>query len=159
MSRRISDFTLERDKFQQLTLVWKDGRRISGVEPARAFPISAPEGFVSIRDAEGHVLVRIEDLGDLPPDVREILENELALREFVPVVLRIESVSAETDPARWSVVTDRGPTTFVMEDSDNDVRRLGPHRILLVDSHDIRYLIPDTRRLNAVGRKILYQYL
>ena len=46
-----------------------------------------------------------------------------------------------------------------MEDSDNDVRRLGPNRILLVDTHGIRYLIPDTRRLDAVSRRILDRYL
>lgn len=159
MSHQILDFTLERDNFQQLVLIWKDGRRISGVEPVRAFPISAPEGFVSICDAEGHMLARIENIDDLSADVRTVLENELALREFVPVVLRIESVSAENDPSQWNVVTDRGPTTFLMEDSDNDIRRLGPHRILLADSHGIRYSIPDTRRMNVASRKVLDRYL
>ena len=57
------------------------------------------------------------------------------------------------------VVTNRGPTTFLMEDSDNDVRRLGPNRILLVDIHGIRYLIADTRRLDAASRRILDRYL
>jgi len=159
MNRTTLDFTLERDKFQQIVFVWNDGRRISGVDPVRAFPISEPAGFVSICGPDGGLLARIDNLDDLPSDVRKILENELALREFVPVVLRIESVSAENDPSQWNVITDRGPTTFLMEESDNDVRRLGPHRVLLVDSHGIRYLIPDTRRLNAAGRRILDRYL
>ena len=83
------DFTLERDAWQQLVLVWKDGRRVPGVEPVRAFPISAPEGFLSICDADGHVLIRVNDFGELPAEVRTMLEEELSRREFVPIVSRI----------------------------------------------------------------------
>ena len=72
---------------------------------------------------------------------------------------RIEWVQAEVDPSQWSIVTDRGPTTFLMEDSDNDVRRLGPYRILLVDTHGVRYLISDTRKLDGTSRRILDRYL
>ena len=159
MNRTTLDFTLERDKFQQIVLVWNDGRRISGVDPVRAFPISKPAGFVSICGPDGGLLARIDNLDDLPSDVRAILENELTLREFVPVVLRIESISAGSDPSEWKVVTDRGPATFLMEDSDNDVRRLGPYRVMLVDTHGIRYMVPDARRLNAAGRRLLDRYL
>jgi hypothetical protein len=153
------DFTLEYDAWGQLVLACADGRRYVGVEPARAFPISGPDGFLSICDAEGHELTCIENPGSLRPDVRRILEEELARREFVPVVQRIQRVLADSDPSEWRIVTDRGVTTFLMEDSDNDVRRLGPNRILLVDTHGIRYLIPDTRRLDAGSRRILERYL
>ena len=136
-----------------------DGRRLEGVEVARAFPISAPGEFVSICDAEGHEVLCIEDPDALPAEVREVVERELARREFVPTVVRIVEVFAETDPSEWRIVTDRGPTTFLMEDSDKDVRRLGPNRILLVDTHGIRYLIPDVRRLDGASRRILDRYL
>lgn len=154
-----ADFTLQRDVWGQLVLTLADGRRLVGVEVARAFPISAPAEYVSICDAEGHEVMCIEDPSALPPAVLAILDEELARREFLPIVLRIEEVFADTDPSQWRIVTDRGPTTFWMEDSDNDVRRLGPNRILLVDSHDIRYLIADTRRLDGVSRRILGRYL
>jgi hypothetical protein len=154
-----NDFTLERDDYGRLVLTYADGRRTVGVELARAFPISASEGFVSICDADGHELLYIEDTTALPAEVRRTLEQELSQRAFVPVVERIERVLAETDPSEWQIVTDRGPTTFLMGDSDNDVRRLAPHRILLVDTHGIRYLIADTRRLDATSRRILDRYL
>ncbi|MCE5266406.1 MAG: DUF1854 domain-containing protein [Planctomycetaceae bacterium] len=153
------DFALERDAWGQLVLIQADGRRITGVEPARAFPISAPDGVLSICDSEGRELLCIEDPSKLQPEVRRALDEALTQRDFVPVVVRIESVAADADPSRWEVVTDRGPTEFLMEDSDNDVRRLGAHRILLVDSHGIRYLIPDTRRLDANSRRVLDRYL
>jgi hypothetical protein len=154
-----ADFALEHDAWGRLVLSCADGRRYVDVEPARAFPISGPEGFVSICDAEGHELTCIENLGSLQPEIRRILEEDLARREFVPVVSRIWRVIADHDPSEWQIVTDRGSTTFLMEDSDNDVRRLGTYRILLVDTHGIRYLIPDTRRLDSASRRILERYL
>jgi hypothetical protein len=152
-------FTLQRDAWGQLILVTADGRRLVGVEVVRSFPISAPGEHVSICDAEGHEVICVEDPSELPPAVLDTLDEELTRREFVPIVLRIERVFAEADPSQWSIVTDRGPTSFLMEDSDNDVRRLGPSRILLVDTHGIRYLIPDTRRLDVLSRRILDRYL
>jgi hypothetical protein len=154
-----ADFTLEYDAWGQLVLTCTDGRRFVGVETARAFPISGPNGFIAICDAEGHELSCVEDPSSLRPEVRRVLEEELSRREFVPVVQRIQRVLADHDPSEWRIVTDRGPTTFLMEDSDNDVRRLGVNRILLVDTHGIRYLIPDTRRLDAASRRILERYL
>jgi len=158
-AQALDDFTLQRNAWGQLVLTYADGRRLEGVEPVRAFPISGPEGFLSICDAEGHELLHIEDTHALPPEIRRILKEELARREFVPVVVRIERVHAETDPSEWHVVTDRGPTTFLLEDSDNDVRHLGASRILLLDTHGIRYLIPDARRLDTASRRILERYL
>jgi hypothetical protein len=152
-------FSLQRNAWGKLVLSLADGRQLVGVEVARAFPISAPGEHVSICDAEGHEVLCIEDPSTLPPKVLDVLDDELARREFVPIVVRIEKVLADSDPSQWRIVTDRGPTEFLMEDSDNDVRRLGPNRILLVDTHGIRYLIPDTRRLDGVSRRILDRYL
>jgi hypothetical protein len=154
-----NDFTLARDAWGRLVLTISDGRRLEGVEAARAFPISASDEYVSICDAEGHEVLCIENPGDLPTAMQKILNDELARREFVPVVMQIEKVSADSDPSQWSIITDRGPTSFLMEDSDNDVRRLGSHSILLVDTHGIRYLIPDTRKLDGASRRILDKYL
>ncbi len=153
------DFTLDRDAWGRLVLTLADQRRTENVEIVRAFPISAPHEVVSICDAGGHEILTIDDLGSLPHRLREVVEKELFDREFTPVVERIESVAADADPSQWRVTTNRGPTTFLMEDSDNDVRRLGPDRILLVDAHGIRYLIPDARRLDAASRRILDRYL
>jgi hypothetical protein len=154
-----NDFTLERDAWGQLVMRCADGRQFVGVEPVRAFPISGRDGFLSICDAEGHELTCVEEPSRLSPDVRRTLEDELAGREFMPVVQRVEQVRAETDPSEWHIVTDRGPVTFLMEDSDDDVRRLGPNSFLLVDAHGIRYLISDVQQLDAASRRILERYL
>jgi len=153
------EFSLEQDAWGQLVLVLGDGRRFEGIEVARAFPISAPGEYISISDATGHEILCIEDPGKLPPHLIKILEEELSRREFVPVVKRIARIAADSDPSQWEIETDRGATTFLMEDSDNDLRRLGPYRILLTDTHGIRYLINDARRLDAASRRLLDRYM
>jgi len=154
-----SAFFLSRNGWGRLVLTWPDGRSVEGVVPIRAFPISAPDGFLSLCDGDGHELLFFESLDELAPQARSLIEEELARREFLPIVLRIVRVQADTDPAHWRVITDRGPTEFFMEDSDNDVRRLGTNSILLIDSQGTRYLIPDVRRLDTVSRRILDRYL
>ncbi len=133
------------------------GQRHVGVEPVRDFPLSDPQHWISIVDAEGREIICVEDLAQLSSDVRKTLEDELARREFVPVIERIERVTS-SDPAEWKVRTDRGPTTFVLK-NEEDVRRLGTSSILVIDDHGIRYLIPDYHALDTASRKILERYL
>jgi hypothetical protein len=150
-------FSLERDVFGQLVLTDADGRQWSGVEPARAFPISCAEEWISLCDAEGHEVLCVRNFDELPPDLRSMLEEELSRREFVPLIKSILRVADDTDPSEWEVETDRGTTTFLL-DSEDDVRRLGPYRALFIDTHGIRYLIPDMRKLDAHSRRIMDRY-
>ena len=152
-------FALERDAWGDLVMTAAGQGRVAGVRAVRAFPISAPHGYLSLCDAEGHELLAIEDRSLLPAEVRRTIDEELSRSEFMPVVTGIERVLADRNPSQWQIVTDRGPTSFLMDDADNDVRRLGPTRILLVDTHGVRYLIPDTRRLDPASRRILDWYL
>lgn len=150
-------FGLKHDEWGRLVLIDADGRRHVGVEPVRAYPISDPAHWVSIVDHEGREVAFVEDLATLPEAVRTVLEEDLATREFVPVLKRIVRVSGDTSPAEWDVETDRGPTRFTVN-AEDDVRRLGPHRALVVDAQGLRYLIPDTRTLDAHGRRSLERY-
>ena len=150
-------FQLHRDAFERLILTDADGRKLVGVEPVRAFPISSPQEWLSIIDSEGHEVLCIREFDKLPPETQEILAEEFAKREFVPIIQLITSVSADVDPSEWHVETDHGPTSFLL-DSEDDVRRLGPYKALFIDTHGIRYLIPDTRTLDYASRRILDRY-
>lgn len=141
-------------------LVFSDaaGRAHAGVEPVRAFPVSDPNHGIAICDAAGHEILWIDNLEDLPGPARRVLEEELARRELMPHIRRIKTVSAPVEPSEWEVETDRGPTRFILDSEDN-VRRLGEHRAMIVDAHGLRYLIPDLRVLDATSRRLLERYL
>jgi hypothetical protein len=151
-------FRLHHDALGRLVLTEAGGREHVDVEPARAFPISDPENRISIRDSHGHELRWIESLSDLPADVRSVLETDLRRREFIPIVKRIIHMTAFTEPSEWDVETDRGRTQFLLGNED-DVHRLDGHRAIIIDTHGIRFLIPDIRALDAHSRRILERYL
>jgi hypothetical protein len=152
------EFTLQHDARGRLVLVDAQGQPHAGVEPVRGFPISDPDHWISICDADGRELVSVKDLAVLSPTVREFLERDLARREFVPTIHRVVGVPADTEPTEWEVDTDRGRTRFLLNSAD-DVRRLGPNRVLVIDTQGIRYLIEDVRRLDATSRRILERYV
>ncbi|WP_295585403.1 DUF1854 domain-containing protein [uncultured Lamprocystis sp.] len=141
-------------------LVYRDetGGEHADAVPVRAFPITDPDHWVILCDAQGRELRCIEDLAALPDEVRTALEDELARREFVPQIRRVIQVSSYLEPAQWEVETDRGRTSFVLKTED-DVRRLGPYSALLLDSQGIRYLVADTRNLDSYGRRAVDRYL
>ncbi len=148
---------LYRDAFARLVMIDAAGQEYVGVEVVRAFPISQPDRWISICDADGHEILALDDIGQLSQEIRTVLLDELAKREFVPVIRRIVKVRDQTNPQECHVVTDRGPTSFCV-DSDEDIRRLEPRQVLIVDGHGIRYLIPDTRQLDSHSRRILDRY-
>jgi hypothetical protein len=151
-------FGLSRDAWGRLVLINADGIRHVGVEPVRAFPLSDPGRWISLCDGHGREIFAVQSLAELDPAIRRVLEEELAQREFVPVIRKIVRVSGETSPCDWDVETDRGATRFTL-DTEDDVRRLGPHRVLITDARKLRYQVPDTRALDAASRRILDRYL
>jgi hypothetical protein len=151
-------FTLERDQWGQLVFVAHDGTRHTSVAPTPLFPLSEPDHWVSIRNADGVELACVEDPNSLPTESQRLLKEEMARREFVPVIERIVRVSGNSEPCEWQVETDRGPTKFVLE-SEDDVRRIGEHQILIVDAHGTRYHIPDINAVDAKSRRIVEWYV
>ena len=128
------------------------------IDPIRLFPLSSPNQWIRLIDGNSTEIAIIEDLEILPETSRKILQEELSKREFVPQIKRIISVSGKSEPSEWLVLTDRGESSFVMQ-SENDVRRLNDHGVLIIDAYGIRYLIPDDRNLDAASLKYLEWYL
>jgi hypothetical protein len=157
-SARVPGFGLYHDEWGQLVLIDAEGARHLGVTPVRMFPFSDPDHWLSITDASGREIVCIEDLADLSPQIREVLQTDLSRREFVPVIRRIVHVSSILEPCEWVVDTDRGRTLFVLKTED-DVRRLGPNQALILDSAGVRYLISDIKGLDAPSRRVLERYV
>jgi hypothetical protein len=152
-------FVLERTPFGQLILTNAQGERFAGVLPVRAFPILAPEEGISLLSTEGHEVAWVDRLSDLPADYQNLIEDELAHREFMPVLVRIVDVSSFSTPCTWTVQTDRGRNEFVLR-GDEDIRRIGTGRSLLVaDAHGIHYLVPDQKALDAHSKRILDRFL
>jgi hypothetical protein len=151
-------FTIERNAHGLLLLTLADGTVHEGVVPVRAFPLAAPGEGLSLVGTDGRELAWVPQLGELPADARALVEEELATREFVPTVLRIEGVSSFSTPSTWSVVTDRGTTRFVLK-GEEDIRRLADGALLIASGEGINFRIADRWALDRKSRGVLERFL
>jgi hypothetical protein len=152
------DWTLSRHPQGQLQLTTREGQVHDGVLPVRAFPLAAPDESVSLVGSDGQELAWIERLSDLEPATLELMAGALAPREFMPRILRISAVTTYATPSTWSVDTDRGPAQLVLK-AEEDIRRLGQGRLLILDSRGIQFVVPDQFALDRGSRRILNRFL
>jgi hypothetical protein len=154
-----NSFALERNSFGKLILTNALGERFEGVVPVRAFPVQSPEDGISMVSLDGQEVAWIDQLKDVSQPAQALIQEELATREFMPVIRQIVSVTSFSTPCTWKVETDRGDTEFVLR-GDEDIRRIGGDGALLVaDSHGIQFLVRDHMALGAASRKILDRFL
>ncbi len=149
---------LHRDHFGKLVFTDEQGVAHVGTVPVQAFPIDAPGENVSLLSADGHELVFIPQLSGLDADSRSLIAEEIAQREFMPVIDRLMFVSTFATPSTWQVSTDRGMTSFVLK-GEEDIRRLKGGGLLITDSHGVTYRVHDMRALDRMSRKLLERFL
>ncbi|WP_211463906.1 cyanophycin metabolism-associated DUF1854 family protein [Collimonas silvisoli] len=154
----IHDFKLSRNAFGRLVYTGANGEVHEGAVPVRAFPIGAPDDGISLVNGDGQELAWISRLGDLPDATRAMVEKELASREFMPEIRRIQRVSSFTAPSTWYVETNRGDAAFTLK-GEEDIRRIVATSLLIADSHGVQFLIRDTQALDKASRKILDRFL
>ena len=153
-----ADFQLERQASGRLRLTAAGGVQHDGVVPVRAFPLAAPDDGVSLVDTDGHEVLWIAQLQAVPAPQRALLEEELALRDFVPEIRRLKSVSSFGTPSVWAVETDRGDTSFVLK-GEEDIRRLGRTALLIAGGQGVQYSVPDMTALDRASRRLLERFL
>jgi len=107
---------LERDSFGRLVFIDEHGNAHVGAYPVRAFPITAPAAGLSIMDQSGKELCWFPAIAAIPESELALIEEEIAAREFMPVIERINKVSTfaiSTPIAALRVFASRVRRTFV----------------------------------------------
>jgi hypothetical protein len=153
-------FRLARNPLGRLDYTGADGTQHEGVVPVRAFPIAAPSEGISIVSTEGKELAWIDHLDQLAPNERTLVDDELASREFVPVIHKLLRVSTFSTPSTWDIATDRGPTQLVLK-GEEDIRRLPGNRasLLITSGHGIVFLVRDLLAMDKHSKKLLERFL
>lgn len=139
-------------------LTTPEGEEHVGVIPVRAFPIQAPTRGISMVREGGKEVAWIDDLAELPHEIRALVQEEIEGREFIPEILHIKDVSSFATPCTWFVTTDRGDTEFVLK-VDEDIRRIGEASLLIADNHGINFLVRDMFHIDKHSRRILDRFL
>lgn len=158
MEVSVINFTLIRNLAGRLQLTTSDGIVHDGIYPVRAFPIAAPEAGLSLLSKAGHELVWIIDLAALPIQTQKLIAEELAQREFMPAIKRINQVSSFATPSIWNVETDRGHTQLTLKGEDQ-IWRITQNSVLMIDSQGVNFIIRDLAKLDKHSRKLLDRFL
>ena len=153
-----ANFQLQRNSYGRLVFTAENGDIHEGVTPVRAFPIAAPDEGLSLVNYEGHEVAWIDHLADLPPAIGQLIEADLASREFVPEIERIVAVSSFACPSTWQLMTNRGNAELILK-GEEDIRRRSQTRLLIADAHGIQFLIRDLSKLDRHSRKLLDRFL
>ncbi len=154
-----SQFTLQRNAHGRLELVLEGSTQPEEVTPVRAFPIAAPDEGLSLVGGDGHELLWVPRLAQLPAEARALVEVVLAVREFVAEIEKIHGVSSFSVRSSWELLTDRGPARLQLK-AEEDIRRLQGRTHLLIASADgVQYRVRDVSALDKHSRKLLERFL
>jgi hypothetical protein len=146
-----------KDEKGRLVLVDPAGVRHVNVHPAKLFPLTDKDFWISIQSEGAREILCIEDPQTLPEPSRTILLEALARRDFVPIIQVIHRIVRLADGHEWHVTTDRGDTSFEVE-TDESIQNLGHGRLVIVDRRNTRYLITNVASLDRISRRKLEHY-
>lgn len=158
MDSLMKNFTLTRNAFGQLCFKTEAGQLYEQVLPVKAFPISLPNECIAIVDRDGHELIWLDNLSEVSAENQRMIQEELANREFMPVLMKITAVSSFATPSTWTVETSRGATQFVLK-GEEDIRRISKDTYLISDNHGVQYLIENIQLLDKHSRRLLDRFL
>ena len=121
---------IERTDLYRVRLTMKKGGVYEDLEPRRLFPITN--------------------------------QTMLCFAEYymIPKISRLLECEDKFGSLKWTVDTDYGRVTFRIRNRHSDIKRLGhSNRIIIRDSNDNRYEIPDCTDMDPHSIHLLFSYL
>ena len=135
-----------------------DGTVISDLQPKRLFPFTRPNNYITllegVENAPKKEAAVIVDITELSEESRRALEDCFDEFYMIPKIVRVVETKAKFGSLTWKVETDRGPIQFRIRNMNSDIKMLDGKRMLVRDSNDNRYEIPD---INALDKKSMHK--
>lgn len=136
-----------------LNLEFFDGRKYEEVEARSLFPISGPKRYVTLLDKDGKEIAVIRNLDTIMPESKLAVEDALKEYYLIPKITRILEREEKYGVLKWTVETDRGLRSFDIRNRQTDIKTIYGNRVLIKDSDDNRYEIPDWEKLDIKSFK------
>ena len=150
---------LSREDLYYVTLTQKDGTVIEHLEPRRLFPLSNKDMYITLLDKNEKEVALVRDLAELDEPSAKALRDCFAEYYHVPQILRLLSSEEKFGSLTWCVETDCGTVTFRIRNRHSDIKTSEDGRVLVRDSNDNRYEIPNYKKMDKLSRRLLFSYV
>lgn len=151
---------LERTDLYLVKLTLKDGTVYEDLEPRMLFPYTNHTMFITLLSREEKEVGFVRDLEELDEDSRKALEECFREYYMIPKILRVLECEDKFGSLKWKVETDHGIIRFRIQNRHSDIKHLyGTKRVIVRDSNDNRYEIPDYTALDPHSSHLLFSYL
>lgn len=127
----------------------------------RAFPLSAPDIYISVRESLGkhREIGIIADIKEFPQDIQSMIRTQIDLRYFTPKITKLYSTVDANGTTTFDCDTDKGRCTFVIRGGSDAVIRLSDTRIIFTDVDGNRFEVADLTKLSKREQKKLDLYI
>ena len=131
----------------------------------RSFPVTAPNEFLSVREPDtrkkgrGAEIGMIRNLSDFDEETKALINAELDLRYFTPVIQKILSVKDKFGYSYWEAETTAGKVSFVLNNPFSQIRVLEDMRIYISDMDGNSFVIPDPSKLDRSSYRRIEVYI
>ncbi len=151
---------IERSDLYLVKLIMNDGTVIENLEPRRLFPLSDTGHYITLLNNLEKEIAIIRDVNNLDAVSRQALED--CFREFymIPKITQVLEITDKYGTLTFKVMTDRGEIEFRIRNRHSDIKGVSKgKRIIMRDSDDNRYEIPDFELLDKKSKHLMFSYV
>ncbi len=151
---------LERSDLYLVRLIKKDGSVIEDLEPRMLFPFTKHDMYITLLDKGEKEVALVRKLDEIDEESQKVLRECFKEYYMIPKISRLIDCEDKFGVLKWTVETDRGVINFTIKNRHSDIKRLyGTNRVIVRDSNDNRYEIPDVTVLDSHSNYLLFSYL
>ena len=140
----------------------QDGKDMGRVQVTRLFPFQSPDEMlsVSVEEDDGvKELGIIKSLGLLPEKQRQIVQDYLNYKYFIPSIQKVGKIEEKLGYVYMDVTTVLGSKTICIADVTTNLRLVRGKTVTIIDVQGNRYCIEDIDSLNRESRQKIELYI
>lgn len=150
---------IERTDMYLVRATMSDGTVYENLEPRRLFPLTDLDHYITFLDEGEHEVAMLTDINEMDKASADAIKACFTDFYMIPKISEVVAVQDKFGSLKFKVRTERGVVEFRIRNRHSDIKALrGSGRILIRDSNDNRYEIPDFAALDKRSRKLLFSY-
>jgi hypothetical protein len=142
-----------------IKIKFQDGSEIRRIRLKRLFPLTGGDSYIRMITPDGKEAGIIKNLNELEPESQKYALNALNHYYIIPKILEIHSLYDSHGSLFWEVETDKGEREFSVANRYRDISEFPSGKMVIRDTDDNQYEIPNYDSLPAKSRKLLEPWL